>query len=291
MHDDAGEAIELLIEPRLRPVGNGQVRRVLPHRRRRMVGPFIFADLMGPDHLPASVGVDVDAHPHIGLSTLTYLFDGALGHRDSTGAVQRIDPGAVNWMTAGAGVCHTERSPDPQRRAESALAGLQTWVALPTDVERGTPTFQHAGAATIPEVRLDGARLRIVAGHGWGEHSPVTGSSPLLQADLRLDGGIVRVTPEHRQRAVLCVEGSVRVAGRALPPGVLAVLTEGSSAEVSGSGRAVVLAGDPVGTRWIWWNFVASDPQIIEAAKLDWDAQRFPLVPGDHEPWVPRPSS
>ena len=287
--EDLPAAIELLIDSRPRPVGAGMVNRVLPYRKRRMVGPFIFADILGPDHLPAHAGVDVDAHPHLGLSTMTYLTSGSLRHRDSTGAVQVIEPGDVNWMTAGAGVTHTERSPEADRIGESELAGVQTWVALPEDAERGVPFFAHRSAQAAPVWDRPGVQVRVVAGSGWGQTADVPVSSPLVQADLTLSGGVLQLPPDHPERGVVSLSGDIRVAGRRLQPTQLAVLTPGETVEVTGVGRALLLGGDPVGKRFIWWNFVASDPEIIEAAKIDWDNQRFPLVPGDSEPWVPRP--
>ena len=284
-------AIEMIIDPRIRPVGGGTVRRVLPFRRRRMIGPFIYADIIGPEHVPAGTGMDVDAHPHIGLSTLTYLHQGSLLHRDSTGAVQRIDPGEVNWMTAGSGACHTERTPQADRAVEGDFAGLQTWVALPDEVELSAPFFEHAGSDDIPQEASAGASVRVLAGTGWGMLSPVKGSSPLLEADLTLDDAVLRIPTEHRERGVICMAGDLRVAGRDLQPGQVAVIAEDQQVELSGTGRAMMLAGDPVGDRFIWWNFVSSDRDIIEQAKRDWDEQRFPLVPGDHDHWIPRPEA
>ncbi len=289
---DPDTSVELVVEPRVRPVGRGEVRRVLPHRARRMVGPFVFADLMGPDVLGRGEGMDVDAHPHIGLSTLTYLFTGTLVHRDSTGAHQRIEPGAVNWMTAGRGVCHTERSAPEDRAEEAVLSGLQTWVALPAEAEDGEPTFEHQPASAIPQEERPGVVLRVVAGRAWGLTSPVRVSSPLLLAEVvLLDGAELTIEAGLAERAVLNAGGFLSVGGRPLPEGALAVLAAGAEPVVAGDGRAMVLGGEPVGTRHIWWNFVASDPERIEAAKADWVAQRFPLVPGDHDPWVPLPAS
>ncbi len=286
----ASPAVELVIEPRRRPVGAGEVRRLLPFRLRRMVGPFIFADLMGPDDIAAGGGVAIDAHPHIGLSTVTYLFDGRLVHRDSTGAIQTIEPGAVNWMTAGSGVAHTERSHPDDRGASSRLFGLQTWVALPGEAEEIAPSFQHVAAERAPVERFGGSEVRVAVGYGWGHESPVVASSPLVLASIELvDGSPVPVPADHPERAVAAVEGEVALDGHAVEPGRLVVLTPGSTPTLSGRGRAAVLGGEPVGPRHIWWNFVSSDPERIEQAKVDWAAQRFPLVPGDHEPWVPLP--
>lgn len=288
---EGDRSVEMVISPRARPVGNGQVRRLLPYAKRRMVGPFIFADLMGPDVLEPGTGVDIDAHPHIGLGTVTYLFAGALMHRDSTGAVQRIEPGAVNWMSAGRGVCHTERSPGDERSERRVLAGLQTWVALPEAEETAEPFFQHVDAAEVPSVAGDGVVVRMAAGTGLGLVSPVRVASPLVLAEVLLTGGSLLVAADHPERALLMVDGHVSVNGRDIEPGHLVVLASGETPTLSGRGRIVVLGGEPIGPRHIWWNFVSSDPQRIEAAKADWAAQRLGLVPGDHAHPVPAPTS
>ncbi|MEQ8842716.1 MAG: pirin family protein [Acidimicrobiales bacterium] len=285
----SGPPIEQLIEPRRRQVGTGHVRRLLPFRERRMVGPFIFADLIGPTTSPPGAGMDIDAHPHIGLSTVSYLFSGGLVHRDSTGAVQTIEPGAVNWMTAGAGITHTERSTPEGRTAASEMHGLQTWVALPDDAADGPPGFEHQGADTIPGLERDGASIRLAAGTGYGLESPVTVSSPLVLAEIRLEHAAVPVDDAHPERAVLAVEGELLIDGRPIAEGNLAVIGRGESATVSGTGRAMLIGGEPVGKRFIWWNFVHADRDRIEQAKDDWTNQRFPKVPDDHDPWVPLP--
>ncbi|MEM9518929.1 MAG: pirin family protein [Actinomycetota bacterium] len=287
-HED--DAIELTIEPRIRPVGQGEVRRLLPFRKRRMVGPYTFLDVMGPETMPAGAAMNVDAHPHIGLSTLTYLFDGRIVHRDSVGSVQPITPGAVNWMTAGAGITHTERSHPEDIPVDRRAHGLQMWVALPHETEDGPAGFEHCPAADVPEALHGGALIRLAVGTGFGMAAPIPGSSPLILAELSLNEATVRVDDSHRERAVYAVDDGIRVAGQTLPEGRLAVLEPGTTPELSGSGRAVIIGGEPVGQRFIWWNFVHSDRDRLEEAKADWTAQRFPLVPGDHEPWVPLPS-
>ena len=272
------EAIALLIEPRERPVGNGIVHRLLPWRNRRMVGPFIFADHMGPDEQPPGVAVDVDAHPHIGLSTLTYLFEGRLVHRDSTGVVQTIEAGDVNWMTAGSGVTHTERTPAGERHRLRRLHGLQSWIALPTETEDGAPWFEHHGAAAIPHEQRGGATVRVVAGTGWGMRSPVAVSSPLVLAEIHLSDDD---STRHRQRAPRDRHPRRRrrdspSPASQLPAGHLAVLEPGAHPALAGQGHAMVLGGDPVGHRHIWWNFVHSDLARIEDAKRRWADQRIP---------------
>ncbi|MEM9655774.1 MAG: pirin family protein [Actinomycetota bacterium] len=286
----AHSAIELRIDPRSRPVGSGQVQRLLPYRLRRMVGPFIFADVIGPDALQQGAGIDINAHPHIGLSTVTYLFDGRLVHRDSTGATQTVEPGAVNWMTAGSGVAHTERSHPDDIGRDRTMFGLQTWVALPDGAEEVGASFEHLPAPDVPTDRTPGADIRVAVGSGWGLESPVTGSSPLVLAELHLDGtAAVPVTTGHAEIAVLVLDGAVAVNDEALVVGQLALLRTDVTSRLSGRGTVIVLGGDPVGPRRIWWNFVSSDPDRIEQAKEDWLAQRFPTVPGDHDPYVPLP--
>ena len=281
-------AIELVVEPRERPVGSGTVERLLPVAHRRMVGPFIFLDHVGPDDFVPGAGVDVPAHPHIGLSTLTYLFAGTLLHRDSVGSVQRIEPGAVNWMTAGSGVTHTERS--PERDTHRTIHGLQMWVALPTESEDGDPFFDHQPADAIPTDRIGDAHVRLAAGTGFGMTAPVPVSSPLVLAELRLGGDtpitIGRETPE---RAVLAVDGDLTIDGEPVQQGRLAVLDRDHAPRLEGTGHAILLGGEPVGKRHIWWNFVHSDPEVIEDAKQRWRGQHFPTVPHDHDGWVPLP--
>jgi redox-sensitive bicupin YhaK (pirin superfamily) len=279
-------AIEMIIEPRSAKVGSGAVRRVLPFRARRMIGPFIFADLIGPETLSAGAGIDVDAHPHIGLSTLSYLFAGRMVHRDSTGAVSTIEPGAANWMTAGAGVTHTERSHDDDRPTSRPMHGLQTWVALPLEREDGPAMFEHTAADDIP----DSHGVRLVAGTGWSSASPVSVSSPLVLAELHpTEARSITIDTTHPERGVLAIDDGLRLGGTTLASGQLAVLEPGTAPRLEGTGRAMLLGGEPVGQRFIWWNFVHSDRERIEAAKAEWTDQRFPTVPGDHDPWVPLP--
>lgn len=285
----SASAVEMVIDPRNRSVGAAVVQRVLPYRLRRMVGPFIFADIFGPDDYAPGSGADVDAHPHLGLSTLSYLFAGELLHRDSTGATAPIRPGDVNWMTAGSGVCHTERSPGALRKRGHTIAGLQTWVALPVEYEQRDPFFEHADTSDVPHHQAPGVDVALVAGSGWSLSSPIVGSSRLLEAEILLDDASLRIPTEHRERALITISGDLSVAGQRLGPGQAAVLTRDEEVELHGTGRVMMLAGDPVGDRFIWWNFVASDRELIDQAKRDWDAQRFPLIPGDHDPWVAAP--
>lgn len=256
-----------------------------------MVGPFVFLDVMGPADFAPGSGMDVDADPHIGLSTLTYLLRGRARHRDSMGVVQDLEAGAVNWMTAGGGVCHTERSIPDDRDVDSEIHGLQFWVALPDGSEDGAPRFDHADAADAPVIEVGASQARLLAGTGWGESAPVSGSSPLVLADLTLSGSEVPVGDDHEEVAVLALDGEPTVAGSKLDAGLLHVLEPGERPVAGGRGRVVVIGGQPLGRRHIWWNFVHSDRAVIEDAKQRWTRQEFPRVPDDHDPYVPLPSS
>lgn len=281
-----------LIESRLRTVGRAEVRRLLPHHTQRMVGPFIFADLIGPDALSPGSGVDIDAHPHIGLATISYLFDGRLVHRDSTGSVQTVEPGAVNWMTAGAGIAHTERSHPDDRARATTIHGLQTWVALPDETADGPPGFEHRPAVTIPTIERGHSQLRIAAGSAFGLESPVTVSSPLLLVEARLnEKSPITLDTTHPEIAVLVVDGNITIDSRVVKAGTLAVVDRGVKPVIGGTGIAIFLGGEPVGPRHIWWNFVHRDRARIEQAKHEWSNQQFATVPDDHEPWVPLPTS
>ena len=278
-------AIDRVIAPRRRHVGTSDVDRLLPFHARRMVGPFIFADLIGPEELAPGHGVDVPPHPHVGLATVTYLFEGTMVHRDSTGAVQTIEPGGVNWMTAGSGVAHSERTPDDARPVASPLAGLQTWVALPDEAEEDEPSFQHAGVVDLPAVTDEGVSIRLLVGTGYGIASPVPGASPLFHADVHLQPEARMALPvEHEERAVLVVDGEVEVAGERVPPHHLAVVGPGDAVvRAEGAARVMTFGGAPVGRRHIWWNFVSSSPDRIEQAKADWSAGRFDPIPGESD--------
>ncbi len=279
--------IERVISPRRRSIGSAphasSVDRLLPFREQRMVGPFIFADLMGPEDLAPGQGADVPPHPHVGLATVTYLFDGALVHRDSTGAAQLIEPGGVNWMTAGSGVAHSERSPDDARTVATSLAGLQTWVALPDEAEEDAPSFQHAAFDALPVVDADGVRVLLLVGTAFGAASPVPGASPLFHADVDLSaGGRLAMPTEHEERAVLVIEGAVDVEGERVPPRHLAVVAPGDAVVLAhGPARVVMFGGAPVGRRYIWWNFVSSTRDRIEVAKVEWAGHRFAEIPGE----------
>ena len=282
--------IEAVIVPRTRDLGDGfNVRRALPAAERRMVGPFVFFDQMGPVTLPAGRGLDVRPHPHIGLATVTYLFKGVIDHRDSLGTVQPIRPGEVNWMTAGRGIVHSERTPPGLRRAPSENFGIQTWIGLPREDEEMEPGFAHFGADALPFLQEKGATLRLIAGTLLGERSPVPVRSPMFYADLQLQSAFTLST-EHPERAAYVVEGTVEVDGKPFDAGRMVVFEAGKDVLLSSSAgaRILLLGGEPIGARRLWWNFVSSDMARIEQAAEDWKAGRFTPVPGDTE-FIPLP--
>jgi redox-sensitive bicupin YhaK (pirin superfamily) len=280
--------IERVISGRPRDLGGFSVRRVLPAPGRQTIGPFIFFDHMGPARFEPGQGVDVRPHPHIGLATVTYLFEGAFMHRDSLGTVQLIEPGAVNWMVAGRGIAHSERTPPELRGGTgSALHGIQTWFALPVAHEEDAPSFEHHPAATLPEITLRGVALRVVAGDAYDARSPVGVASPTLYVDARLDTGAELELPDDvEQRAVYVASGALSIDGESFGSGTLVEFTPGTAVTLAATEpvRAMLLGGAPLdGPRHIWWNFVSSSRERIERAKTDWREQRFVAVPGDAE--------
>jgi hypothetical protein len=280
-----------VLEPARRELAPGfAVRRALPVAARRTVGPFVFFDHFGPVRAGPADDHDVRPHPHIGLATFTYLYEGALMHRDSTGAVQRIEPGAVNWMTAGRGVVHSERTPDDLRGRARTSHGLQLWLALPAADEDVAPAFVHTPAADIPEFEAGGARVRVLAGEAFGVVSPVAVRSPTLALDIALAAGDALPLPLAAERAVYTVDGAARLDGRALPLHTAVVLAPGDEPMLSADGpaRVVLIGGEPLGHRHIWWNFVSSRADRIRQAADDWAAGRFDPVPGDSE-FIPLP--
>ena len=283
--------IELLIEPRARDLGDFTVRRVLPDKRRQRVGPFIFFDHMGPADFQPGTGVNVRAHPHIGLATITYLFEGEMLHRDSLGYVQPIRPGAVNWMTAGSGIVHSEKVTEEILASGQRLHGLQTWVALPTEAEQSEPSFEHYPAADIPAVNADGAEIRVVLGAAFGVSSPVSTPSETLYVEVLLQPGQSVAIPEAGELAVYVVEGSVAINRAFVAAGMLAILANGAVGTVTAESAARIMfaGGDALeGERFIWWNFVSSSRERIEQAKKDWREQRFDAVPGETD-YIPLP--
>jgi redox-sensitive bicupin YhaK (pirin superfamily) len=285
-------AIELVIEPRERDLGGGfKVRRILPYAKRRMVGPFIFLDHMGPTGFPAGGGIDVRPHPHIGLATVTYLFEGEILHRDSLGSVQAIRPGAVNWMTAGRGIAHSERTAPEVRRAGHRLHGLQSWVALPVEAEEAEPAFSHHPSDSLPSWREDGVALRLIAGTAFGRQAAVPVFSPIFYLDIQIESGARwRLPDEHEDRALYVVDRAVDVDGQRIQAGRLAVLRPGlAEVQATEPARVVALGGAKLaGERHIWWNLVSSRKERIEEAKADWKAGRFAAVPGETE-FIPLP--
>jgi hypothetical protein len=283
MKDDA----MLVLKPRVRDLGDFEVRRVLPGHPLQMVGPFIFFDHMGPTRLAAGKGMDVRPHPHIGLATVTYLFEGALLHRDSLGSEQVIQPGDVNWMTAGRGIVHSERTPAAARPAGPALHGIQTWVALPEDSEESTPGFWHHPGTTLPTFMQDGISVRVIAGTAFGATAPVKVFSPMLYAALEMPArGRIAISAEHEERGVYLVDGALNIQGQTASPQNLVVLPKGRSVDLESptGARVLLLGGASLGARrFIWWNFVSSSKERIEQAKADWAADRMGQVPGETE--------
>jgi redox-sensitive bicupin YhaK (pirin superfamily) len=288
----AEDPIELIVEPRPRDIGGFEVRRVLPVAQRRSVGPFVFFDQIGPATLAAEHGVDVRPHPHIGLATVTYLFQGEIMHRDTLGSVQVIRPGDVNWMTAGSGIAHSERTPPEPRKTGGPLFGIQSWVALPKAHEEADPAFFHHPAATLPKIEGEGITARIIAGTAFGQRAPVKTFSETLYCDVALKAGAkVDVPIEHEERAIQPVQGRIRIAGRVIEPGSMLVLRPGLpvTIEALDDARLMLLGGAPMdGPRHMWWNFVSSSQERMEQAKADWKAGRFGQVPGETE-FIPLP--
>lgn len=295
MIDQPNAIVETVIDTRARDLVDGfKVRRALPSRQRRMVGPFIFLDQMGPEILSEGRGLDVAPHPHIGLATVTYLFAGELLHRDSLGSVQPIRPGELNWMTAGRGIAHSERTPREMRAVGSELFGIQSWVALPTQYEESEPAFAHHDANELPIIEDRGKRVRLICGSLYGAHSPVRLLSDMFYAEVILEGDArIEVPKEHEERAAYVVEGAISVSpdGETFNAGQLIVFKPGTEIILSGHARVMILGGEPLeGRRHIWWNFVSSSPERIEQAKDDWKSGRFSPVPDETE-FIPLPES
>jgi redox-sensitive bicupin YhaK (pirin superfamily) len=287
--------IDIVIEARKASIATGmEVRRILPFRLRRMVGPFIFMDHAGPVAVqPESASsMDVLPHPHVGLSTVSYLFGGSVTHRDSLGVEQVIRPGEVNWMTAGKGIAHSERFEDPSALAGGNVEMIQTWVALPDKDEEQSPTFDNYKPEALPVFTDKGIWLRLIAGNAYGLKSDVKTHSPLFYVHVVLDAGTTFPLPkEHEERAVYVVKGSIEVAGKTYVPGQMIVFTKGMDDIVKSLERSTImfLGGEPLGERFIWWNFVSSRKERIEQAKADWKAGRIILPPNDNKEYVPLP--
>jgi redox-sensitive bicupin YhaK (pirin superfamily) len=281
-----------LLTGRSRDIGGFSVRRALPSMVRRMVGPFIFWDHMGPARFDPGQGIDVRPHPHINLATVTYLFDGAIVHKDSLGSDQAIRPGDVNWMTAGRGIAHSERTGPELRKHGSTVHGIQSWVALPAALEETAPAFQHVPAGALPEMGRPGVRLRVIAGTAYGATAPVSILSPTFYVDAQMDAGAELLLPEeYAERAAYVVDGAVACDGARIEAATMAVARTGVEARIQAlePSRVMLLGGAPLGPRHIWWNFVSSSEERIEQAKRDWKEERFPRIPGDDAERIPLP--
>ncbi len=293
------DSIETQIVPRARDIGGFEVKRALPSAKRQMVGPFIFFDQMGPAEFITGQGIDVRPHPHIGLATVTYLFDGEFQHRDSLGTNQMIYPGEVNWMIAGNGITHSERTSEETRTGANRLFGIQTWVALPDNHEETAAAFEHHGQDALPFLEGDGKKVRLIIGDAWGERAPTRTFTDMFYADAALAAGALLPLPDnHEDRGVYVLEGSIEIAGDRFDPGQMMVFRPGDAITLKAGphgARLMVLGGATLGgPRYIWWNFVASSREKIEAAKQawadgDWEHGRFQLPPDDADEFIPLP--
>ncbi|HSY24132.1 MAG TPA: pirin family protein [Polyangiaceae bacterium] len=287
-------SIELVLEARSRDLGGFVVQRVLPSPARRLVGPFIFFDHFGPIAFEPGRGMNVRPHPHIGLATVSYLFDGEIVHRDSLGSLQPIRPGDVNWMTAGRGIVHSERTSPERLESGASLHGIQSWVALPLEAEESEPRFEHTPVTSLPRVARDGMRLTVVLGEMAGQRSPVRVASPTFYADAELDADASLGVPAgYEERAAYVVSGRVACEGREFTRGTMIVFRPGGRVRMNAAepARVMLLGGAKLaGERHIFWNFVSSSAERIERAKDDWKAGRFPKVPGDETEFIPLPA-
>ena len=286
-------AVEAVIVPRAHDIGGMEVARVLPSVQGQMIGPFIFFDRMGPVRFSAAQAQDVRPHPHIGLATVTYLFEGSMIHRDSLGTERMIEPGAVNLMTAGRGIVHSERHDATVKARGGPLFGIQSWIALPKALEETAPDFLHADSETLPVVADGGVRARVILGSAFGATSPVALASPATYVEIQLAGGAqVPVDPTHEDRALFTLEGEVEVDGTAFPPGQMLVIRRGVATSVRARtpARLMLVGGEPLeGPRYIWWNFVSSSLERLDMAKAAWREGRFDLIPMDHDEFIPAP--
>ena len=287
------DAVEQVIVPRARDLGGFEVRRVLPSAQKQMVGPFIFFDQMGPAEFLIGKGVDVRPHPHIGLATVTYLFQGEMWHRDSLGTSMVIKPGEVNLMTAGRGIAHSERETSEAKAQPRTLFGIQSWLALPKSHEESAPAFMHAGLDELPRIAADGKRVRLILGEAYGARSPVEFPHPTLYAEAILaPGAVLPFDAYYDERAIYVASGEIDIAGDKFEAGRLLVLNPGDRVSILAlsNARLMLLGGEPMdGPRHIWWNFVSSSKDRIDAAKADWTAGRFEKVPGDEKEFIPLP--
>lgn len=285
--------LETVIVPRAKDLGGFEVRRALPAIERRMIGPFVFLDQMGPAEFAAGKGVDVRPHPHINLATVTYLYAGEIYHRDTLGSAQAIRPGDLNWMSAGRGIAHSERTAPDLRASGSPLFGLQAWVALPADKEESEPTFAHYGKAELPVIESEGKNVRLIAGALYGKRSPAAVLSDLFYADVQLAAGAtLPLDPEYEERGLYITEGEIEIAGDKFQSGRLLVFKPGDriTIKANSASRFMLLGGASLdGPRHMWWNFVSSRRDRIEQAKEDWKTGKFGTVPGDDKEFIPLP--
>lgn len=280
------------LTPVTHDLGDFQVRRTLPAKTRTTIGPFIFVDQFGPARLAPGAGMDVRPHPHINLATVTYLFEGAIEHRDSLGTRRVIEPGAINLMTAGRGIVHSERSPATERAGGPGLFGMQTWLALPDGREEIDPAFEHVAADALPVVETPGVWARVLMGSLWGATAATTCHSPTIYAELRLQPGArVPIDAQADERAVLVIDGGARLDDMPLEPGALTVIAPGHAATLAADTpvRAMLIGGAAMTHRHVWWNFVSSSRDRIDEARRDWCEGRFPVVPGDSDEFIPIP--
>ncbi len=287
------DAIEHVIVPRARDLGGFEVRRALPSARKQMIGPFIFFDQMGPAEFLLTNGIDVRPHPHIGLATVTYLFEGEVFHRDSLGTAVAIRPGALNLMSAGRGIVHSERETAEAKSKPRRLFGIQAWAALPKSHEETAPSFLHYGADDLPRIEGEGKRVRLIMGDAYGQSSPVTFPHATLYAEAVLaPGAVLPFDADYDERGIYIASGEIDIAGDTFGAGRLLVFKPGDRISILALSnvRLMLLGGEPMdGPRHIWWNFVSSSKDRIEAAKADWQARRFALVPGDEKEFIPLP--
>jgi redox-sensitive bicupin YhaK (pirin superfamily) len=286
-------AADIVVEPSSKDLGGFRVRRALPSIKKRMVGPFVFLDHMGPTKFDAGDGIDVRPHPHIGLATLTYLVDGSIFHRDTLGSAQDIVPGDVNWMTAGRGIAHSEHSSVESRLVARQMTGVQSWIALPKIFEETAPAFFNHSGGSLPVLTDTGLHVRVIAGMAYGETSPVRVFSDTLYVDAMLAAGAILPLPrEHVERSIYILSGSVEIAGEVFEEHRLLIFRPRDHVAVKAvtEARIVIVGGEPVdGDRHIWWNFVSSSKERIEEAKRDWKAGKFGVVPGDDKEFIPLP--
>lgn len=287
------DAIEHVIIPRARDLGGFEVRRALPAAARQMIGPFIFFDQMGPAEFLLTGGIDVRPHPHIGLATVTYLFEGEIFHRDSLGTALPIRPGELNLMTAGRGIVHSERETTEAKSAKRRMFGIQAWAALPKANEEDAPAFEHLGIGDLPRIEGEGKRVRVIMGEAYGARSPAAFPHPSFYAEAVLaPGAVLPLDPDYDERAVYVASGEIDIAGVTFEAGRLLVFRPGDRISILAvsNARLMLLGGEPMdGPRHIWWNFVSSSKDRIEAAKADWRAGKYPVVPGDDKDFIPLP--